>query len=251
MIKHEDAIKIIINWIKNGNPTSYSTYGYDIYISHIVKYEIENYQEQKASASVFFDAAWELCRRGILRPGIKTIDVQSTEEGSAGCGFCVTPFGENWIKEDQDIFVPTEPERFAQMIEPYKKVFGPGFHERAQQAIRCYGAHAYLACCAMCGAAAESILLAAAIAKSKDEAKVLKTYAAANGRSRVENMLIGQATKDIKRGMLGLTNLLKYWRDEASHGLATKITDNEAYISLMLLLRYSMFISDNLKSIIK
>jgi hypothetical protein len=40
----------------------------------------------------------------------------------------------------------------------------------------------YLACCAMAGAAAESILLAVAIAKTGDEDKMLKTYRAAGGR---------------------------------------------------------------------
>jgi hypothetical protein len=89
------------------------------------------------------------------------------------------PFGAQGAAESRrDDFVSTEPQRFAQMLAPYIKRFGPGFHERAQEAVRCYGAHAYLAWCAMCGASAESILLAAAIAK-RGEQQVLKTYASA------------------------------------------------------------------------
>jgi len=83
----------------------------------------------------------------------------------------------------------------------------------------------------------------------RNEDRVLKTYRAATGRSRIENIVIGQATEDLKRGLQGLTNLLKYWRDEASHGSATNITDNQAYVSLSLLLRYSMFVSDNWKEL--
>ena len=45
----------------------------------------------------------------------------------------------------------------------------------------CYQAQTYLATCTMCGAAAESILLALAIAHSGSEARVLAEYATANG----------------------------------------------------------------------
>ena len=76
------------------------------------------------------------------------------------------------------------------MVKPYQVRFGPGFYERAQEAVRCYGAHAYLACCVMCGASAESILLAIAIAKKGDEEEVLRLYATAQGRSRVENNIV-------------------------------------------------------------
>jgi hypothetical protein len=94
----------------------------------------------------------------------------------------------------------------------------------------------------MCGAAAESILLATAIAKSGDEKQVLRIYAAANGRIKIENQVIGQVADHLKREFQGLTALLKYWRDEAAHGQASEITDNEAYTSLVVLLRYAMFI---------
>ena len=98
----------------------------------------------------------------------------------------------------------------------------------------------------MCGAAAESILLATAIAKADgNEEQVLRTYGSAQGRSRVENLVIGRASDRIKREFLGLVGLLKYWRDEAAHGQSSQISDNEAYTSLVMLLRYSMFIDQN------
>ncbi|EHL32314.1 hypothetical protein LDG_5695 [Legionella drancourtii LLAP12] len=128
------------------------------------------------------------------------------------------------------------------MIQPYKEKFGPGFHQRTQEAIRCYGAHAYIACCAMCGAAAESILLGAAITKTKDEANTLKSYLSAQGRRKIENTLTGQSNQQLKDEMKGFTSLLKYWRDDAAHGLTSKINENEAYTALSMLLRMAMFV---------
>jgi hypothetical protein len=93
----------------------------------------------------------------------------------------------------------------------------------------------------MCGAAAESILLALAIAKNGDEAEVLRMYAAANGRSKVENLLIGQAGDRIKSQVRGLTELMKDWRDEAGHGRFSEISADEAATALDLLLRFALF----------
>jgi len=147
-------------------------------------------------------------------------------------------------EEDRDDFVPTEPERFGEMLARYRRRFGPAFQERAQEAIRCYGAHAYLACCAMCGAAAETILLCAAGAKT-DETEVFAMYNTSGGRWRVENLLLGQARLEIREECQGYLTLLKYWRDQAAHGRASGITDNEAHTSLALLLRLAICVEDN------
>jgi hypothetical protein len=119
-----------------------------------------------------------------------------------------------------------------------------GFRQRGQEAVRCYGAHAYLACCAMCGAAAESVLLALDAAKEGDADRVLRHYVSANGRTKVENLVLGQQPKDIQSAMRGYCTLLKYWRDAAAHGATTGMDDNEAYTSLALLLRLARFASD-------
>lgn len=241
-MKQEDAINTIVNWIREDCPSQYSRYGYEVYLPNLITHLTSDTQRQREISTALYDAAWDLCRRGILRPGVKQAGGQATDDG----GYCITHFGRQWLTETNHAFVPTEPERFGEMIEPFKGRFGPGYFERAQQAIRCYGAHAYLACCSMCGAAAESILLATAIAKTKgDEQSVLKAYRASGGRKRVEDQVIGQVTEPLKREFTGLTILLKYWRDEASHGQASDIGDNEAYTSMVMLLRYSMFIDHN------
>lgn len=257
--KTEDALLFLVEYLRKGTrsyfgPTEATDYGYDVYMLNPMRayyrqrQQAELTQEHGAAerlAPAFLNAAWELCRRGILRPGIRTWNAQATGDGSAGFGFTVTPFGRTWLREaEHDTFVPTEPERFGQLLEPYRGRFGPGFHQRAQEAIRCYGAHAYLACCAMCGAASESIVLSVATAKL-GETKAVATYSGANGRSRLEARLIGQVNDRLKRDFQALSILLKYWRDDSAHGKETTIGDNEAYTSIAMLLRFAAFVDDN------
>jgi hypothetical protein len=254
-VLHEDAVKYLIAALKKDRPhnTGYGDYGYDLYVPNVIR-EYVSAEERirddgsgtaerrvKQLSPAFFSAAWELSRRGIVRPGVKAMGEQSTQDGGAGAGFSVTPFGREWLKEADDTFVPTEPERFAQLIAPFRGKYGPGFHQRAQEAIRCYGAHAFLACCVMCGAASESILLSVAIAKNGNEHEVLNQYRSASGRSKIENLIIGKASAQLRTAFLGLTDLLKYWRDESAHGSSSAISDVEAYTSLALLLRFAQF----------
>jgi hypothetical protein len=254
----EDATKIMIQFLRAPDHGMFGKYGYDIYlpaviITHMEKKGLRPEAEEylRKYSPLFYAAGWDLCRRGILRPGVKKHGEQATNDGNAGNGYCITPFGKTWLAEARsDDFVPTEPERFGALLSEYKNLFGDGFHERGQQAIRCYGAHAYLACCAMCGAAAESILLALAVKKKGDEQEILKEYSSANGRHKIENFLIGKAQARIKEEFKGLINLLKYWRDESSHGRASLISDNEAYTSLAILLRFAMFANDNYHALI-
>ena len=252
-LNQEDAVNILIQWMRNPKPSGLTSYGYDVYLptmlrSFLQSQGIHHHDQEHALNDIipiFYAASWDLCRRGILRPGVHSFRAQATDDGSAGNGYSITPFGLTWLEEaEQDDYVPTEPGRFANMLQEYRHRFGPGFYERAQEAIRCYGAHAYLACCAMCGGATESIILAIAIEK-KNEEEILKTYASANGRSRVENIVIGQANSYLQREYKGFSTLIKYWRDESAHGKSSKINDNEAYTSLALLLRFAKFVSDN------
>lgn len=250
----EDAEKLIIRYIRQPSGESYARYGYDVYLPNVMRQVVGNNQPGedqriRQMSPTFYDAAWELCRRGILRPGVRAHGLQSTDDGSAGNGYSITPFGRQWAEEaENDDFVPTEPQRFGQMLKPFAVRFGPAFAERAQEAIRCYGAHAYLACCAMCGAAAEAVLLSAAIAKNGEEA-TLSAYAGASGRSRVQSALLGQANAFLRQEFNNLSVLLKYWRDSAAHGGAVSIKDNEAYTSLALLLRLAQFVDAEWESL--
>ena len=97
----------------------------------------------------------------------------------------------------------------------------------------------------MVGAATESILLAAAIAIKADENTVMKEYASARGRGRIESIVIGQAREDLQRQFRGFTSLLGYWRDEAAHGKPSRLSDVEAFTALAMLVRFAHFMNDH------
>ena len=257
-INEEDAFSFIVQCLREGN---YSSYGYDLYLPIVMrKYlisvfevndrETDRYLE-KISPS-FYAAAWELCRKGILRPGIAAKGLQSTDNGSAGNGYSVLPFGQEWLqKAEQYDYVPLEPGRIARILDSFGPKFGPGFRERAQEAIRCYRTPAYLACCVMCGAAAESIILSLAIAKTKDEDRILKDIEAKGGRTRIENLIIGQKSPNIQNEFRSYSSLLKYWRDIAGHGKKSNITDKEAFTAQDRLLRLALFANERWDDLIK
>lgn len=262
ILNQEDVIKFIIHYLETQDGSDGFAYGYDLYLPNLMRrwcaehndaLGIKQHEAENCFPEIspyFYEACWELCRLGVLRPGIKSWGKQSTEDGSAGNGYSITPFGKEWLAEtEKDMFVPTEPGRFSEMLAPYGHIFGSGFQERAQQAVRCYGAHAYLACCVMCGAAAESILLHLAIVKDGNEENILKLYRAANGRQKLENMIIGQQKDGIKNDFEIFFSLLKYWRDEAAHGRKSNISESEAYTSVALIMRCAQFARDNFETL--
>ena len=95
----------------------------------------------------------------------------------------------------------------------------------------------------MCGAAAESAILAGAIAKTRDERKVLSKYAAPKGRAFIAETVFGRKpTKQEERFISSAFYLLAYWRDEAAHGQASAISELDAYHALSTLLRLAQFL---------
>ncbi len=253
----DDAIQYIISYLCAGRKSQYSTYGYQLYLSNLVleylkdsgvpDHNIVPFRDQQDAelSRVFYAAAWELSRRGILRPGKRMFSGQATDDGGSGQGYSVTPYGEAWIREASTVdLLPTQPGRFAKMLADAGKRFGAGFVERSQESVKAYHANAFLACCAMCGAAVESIILALAIAKKGDEKKILDMYSGAAGRGRVEAYLLGGQALPTREEFQRYTTLLKYWRDSSAHGRAVKISEPEAYQSLALLLRFTLFAKD-------
>jgi hypothetical protein len=228
-----------------------STYGYDVYAPTLARKwalaEFDNPTQWDRAArdasGVFFEAAWELCRRGILRPGVRAISEQGVNDGG---GYCLTSNGKEWLQgAAEEHFVALQPGALAAAFERYRSKFGAGYQQRTQEAIRCRSAEAWLAMCTMIGAAAESILLALAIAKNGDEDSVLRAYMARDGRKGVLNMLTNQAPAELSRALISGMSLLSYWRDTASHGQIAPISASEAEQALRELLSLSQFAADN------
>lgn len=260
-ITEEEALRRIINWLKIAkridNPFN-SDYGHQLYVPHVVSECLQeelnrfkksgvmqqfSYDPNQAGSEVFYDAVWTLCRNGILRPNPPNINTKGQDSGR---GFSVTSYGRKWLQEANSYdCIPAEYGRFAELLSNHSKRFGDGYHSRSQEAISCYRAHTYFACCAMCGASAESIMLAIAVTKNRSEENTLNLYKSANGRSKIENFITGQQKDRIKQEFLNFTSLLKYWRDNAAHGALVKIGEEEGFTSILLLLRFARFADEN------
>lgn len=195
-----------------------------------------------AQFMVFYDAAWELARIGVLRPG-RVAPRNQEMANDFGDHWSITQFGFKWLAQaSMRPFLDTS--RMSEVLACFVPHFGSGFGQRAVEAVRTYRTANYLASCSMAGAAAESILLAAAVAKSGNEAKMLKMYESPGGRARIAAQITGQATSSVQRQFESALHILHYWRDDASHGQHTTITEVEAHSALSELLRLAQFTSD-------
>lgn len=158
-----------------------------------------------------------------------------------------------WLEEaGQFDSVPMATGRFAQILTKYESRFGAIYQARSQEAIRCYGALLYLACCSMAGAAAEAIFLTMAITQAQgDEEKVMKEYLSKPGRQRMIDRTLGQQKEELRNEILGGLSLLKYWRDSTSHGAFNNIGDAEAHTALAFLLRLAQTTNDRWDDLVR
>lgn len=254
----EQALAYIINWLKTKiiikpNNQGLEPYGFDLYrdlLKDKLKIEpIDPHNPKTIEEKIpLLNAIWDLCTRGILRPGATTFgwNYSSTSDMKIPIGsyFALTNYGVKWLnQENPDDVLPLEYKRFSKLLSTYNSKFGKPFSLRAQEAVGCYEAHRYYACCAMCGAAAESVLLAPALIKIGEQ-EALSIYQRSGGRGRIRNALIGKAKGDIQGNFDACLTLINYWRDESAHGTARGIGENEAFTSLLLLLRFARLVND-------
>jgi hypothetical protein len=198
----------------------------------------------------FFDGAWYLCRIGVLRPGEKApgMGIGLRSPGWKGDGFSLTHFGREWITTAAQR-PPSDAGRFGEIMQPFSTRFGAGFLQRALEASRCYQTGNYLACCAMAGAAVESVLLAVAVAKMGDEEKVLKEYRSSGGRKKITDRVTGAVNRGLADHFVAASGVLSFWRDETAHGMHTTISEIEAQASLAQLLRFAQLVHENWRTL--
>lgn len=209
------------------------------------------YNPCQPTAAPFYSAIWRLCVRGILAP---LPDMVNPPHGRAvaGARFTVTEYGAKWLSGISEYDCgPSEYGRFSQLLSNHSQRLGDGYHARSQEAVSCYRAQTYLACCAMCGAAAESITLALAIAKKGNEEEVIKDYGGSGGRGKIERFLLANQNGHITKNLPNYTSLLNEWRDVAAHGDAPIVGEEEAFTGLMLLLRFARFADERWSDITK
>lgn len=247
----DEAIAVLLELLRNNRARNY---GYDLYARTGAEFAArqrhphEHYLDGPIQelSPIFYDAAWELCRRGIVRPGIRRSGEQAVEEG----GYSLTVAGRAVLANlDAATILIAQPGSLAATFNGYRQRFGDGFHQRAMEAIRCRNAEAWLACCAMVGAAAESVLLAIAIAKAGDEERVLRVYRGNRGRQAVLNVIVGQADAQRRNTLTTFAGIVSLWRDDAAHGRASPIDTSNADEALRQLLHMCQWVArewDNL-----
>jgi hypothetical protein len=242
----DEAIAVTIDVLLRGGA---AFYGYDLYPPQVARTYLE-WQRQtphherervvREIAPAFMDAAWELCRRGLVRPGVKNIGEQAVAE----TGYSVTEAGRAALAQmDPADLVVLQPGSLARTFAGFEQRFGDGFIQRSAEAIRCRNAEAWLGCCSMAGAAAESILLALAIAKTNDEALVVRTYGQSGGRRRLLNLIVGHLDQHRRDMLTTFTNIISLWRDEAAHGRATPLDTANADEALRQLLHMAQWVN--------
>ncbi|MEA5488051.1 MULTISPECIES: hypothetical protein [Pseudanabaena] len=250
----EDACKQIVSYVTLNSSINHQVINIDKVIEdYLEKHKPKDWDTQlgyfvctnydtETDAEAFYDAAWHFCSRGILRPAPldKAEDLQFPKNFYAK--FLLTSFGKEWIsKYDINECIPSEHGRFSKLLSNRDRVFGQGYQSRSQEALSCYRSQNYFACCVMCGATYESVLLALAIKKSGNEQDILNKYNSSRGRNLIENFLIGQLNQFIQADFRKYSELLKYWRDDAAHGASVNIGEEEAFTSLILLLRFIQY----------
>ena len=247
----DEAIAILLDVLRNGRA---GRYGYDLYprigaeFAAQQRHPHEHHIELRVRelSPIFYEAAWELCRRGIVRPGVRTTGEQAEGEG----GYSLTVAGRAALATlDGTSILIAQPGSLAATFNGYRARFGDGFHQRAMEAIKCRNAEAWLACCALVGAAAESVLLAIAIAKQGNEEQVLRAYHGNRGRQAVLNMIIGQADAHRRNTLTTFAGIVSLWRDDAAHGRASPIDTSNADEALRQLLHLCQWVArewDNL-----
>jgi hypothetical protein len=204
----EDALRFLI--LKtNENPQSFTPAGhppsFDVWMPNVVSAflisegigprgdpEFSHRPEYSSVWRSFYDAAWDRCHRGIFRLSEVQPEGRGTSRGPLGDGYSLTSYGAEWLRGTPTRYFPTERGRYVGVLEKPSRVLGDGFLQRAVEAAGCYGSGNYLACRAMSGAAAESVLLALAIAKTNDPDLILGTYAAGAVDGRLRSNMLAQ-----------------------------------------------------------
>jgi hypothetical protein len=224
----------------------------DLWIPHVVQGYWQSRPEPVAAEQLedqhfapFYDAAWELCRIGVLRPGEFAPRGWATDAGLfSGDTFSITKFGRDWL-EDVSQRPIADPGRLSQALQGLADRFGGGYAQRATEAVRTYRTGNYLAACVMSGAAAESILLALAIAKIGDESKVLMEYNTTGGRRRITKRICVGVAPALAAQLDAALQPLGHRYDSAGHATMTTVSEIEAHIGLTDLLRLAQLVHDH------
>jgi hypothetical protein len=104
-------------------------------------------QDNKESYSApFYDAAWELSRRGVLRPAAAVPNGQESAHSIGarynatpffGDGYSLTAWGRKWVKVavTERAIMPANSGRITEVLHQFTHRFGQGYAQRAAKAV--------------------------------------------------------------------------------------------------------------------
>src|SRR6266851_8407933 len=117
-------------------PASESKYGCDLWLSHVVRafwrsrddgFPAQGREQLVPYYQPFYDAAWELCRIGVLRPGeINPVEQAQHMRGFQGDGYSLTVFGSEWVRKAAAERPLIDAGRYGEVIKPFIARFGSG-----------------------------------------------------------------------------------------------------------------------------
>lgn len=181
----------------------------------------------------FVQTAWALVNLGVIVPG----NLEHLDRGTPDMlVFSLTDFGRQWLESRELGANPHQFGEFGRLLAEFDEVYGEFYAIRAQEALSCFRHGNHVACCAMAGACAETILFTAYAKHLGDQEKAIREMTSSGGRGRVEAALLGRLKEGQRMELQTSFSLIKYWRDNSAHGLTGRVDHNEAYVALLTLL---------------
>lgn len=243
----DEAVAFLIARVRTRLAAGDRDYGYDLQVNNALQdylasfpYGASRDQVERSLYPTLAEAAWELCKRGILRPGIATLGGQGLDIGH---GYSVTIAGREWLSSGaSEDFLLMQPGSLATSLRKHADLFGRGFEQRVHEALVCRDVQAWLSCCAMAGAAAEAILIALALKIVGDEKKVFSIYNSRSGRHELLKVVRRSWKEHDAQQLNTMMKIVAYWRDDAAHGGFIDVSQATAEEALRQLLHLSLWV---------
>ncbi|WP_374331357.1 hypothetical protein [Aestuariivirga sp.] len=243
----DEAIGFLIQRAHERLNTEAYDYGYDLQVDSALdaflgsmQYGQLRDQARRVLFPIMAEAAWELCKRGVLRPGVSKWGGQGLDTGH---GYTITAAGRDWLSNGAtDDYLLMQPGSLAASLREHASLFGLGYEQRVREALICRDVQAWLSCCAMAGAAAEAILISLAIQILGDETKVFSIYNSKSGRHELQKAVRRDWKEHDATQLNTMMKIVAYWRDDAAHGRFIDVTQATAEEALRQLLHLSLWV---------
>ena len=145
----EDALKFLVGTLahdpeiyRDGNRPPY----YDVFIPNAViaflransvqdrgDPEFCHREEFSGIWLAFYDAAWELCRRGIFRLSMRRMEGRYGVFGSLGDGYSLTSHGRKWLNESNTRYFPADSTKYAEAMAKPARLLAPAFSAKGDR----------------------------------------------------------------------------------------------------------------------